>query len=155
MQIDASPIEPGARFAIVVSRYHEAVTKRLLTGAMERLQAGGVKEQDIDVVWAPGAFELPILAQSAAQLGQYSAVICLGAVIRGETTHDQHINQAVANALMRIGLKMKTPVMFGLLTCETLDQAFARAGGTVGNKGEECASAALHCVSVIHKMRMR
>lgn len=153
MEIDVAPLGPGARFVIVVSRYNEAITSKLLAGAKETLLAAGIAEDAIDVIWAPGAFELPLIAKYAVRHLCCSAVICLGAVIRGETTHDQHINSAVSNALMAISLEHETPVMFGVLTCESMEQAFARAGGAVGNKGLEAALAALHAVSVLQQMK--
>lgn len=142
---------PG-RWAIVVSRYNETVCSRLLEGARGTLTTNGVAEAAIDVVWTPGAFELPLVADRLAGSGQYVAVLALGAVIRGETTHDQHINRAVSMALMDAGLRTGVPVLFGLLTCDTLEQALHRAGGNVGNKGVECAAAALEMVSLLRQL---
>ena len=141
------------RFAIAVSRYNETITSKLLKGAVETLQAGGVAEERIDVAWTPGAFELPLVAQELARSGGYSAVICLGAVIRGETTHDQQINRAVSVGLTEVSLATSVPVLFGVLTCDTLEQAIHRAGGNVGNKGSECAASALEMVSLLAKIR--
>jgi 6,7-dimethyl-8-ribityllumazine synthase len=143
----------GARFAIVVARYNEAITKKLLTGAVETLLARGVPDHDIDVAWVPGAWELPLIAQELASTESYDAVICLGAVIRGETTHDQHINTQVAESLGRLALVHELPMLFGVLTCNTYEQAEARAGGAVGNKGTECALAALEMASLLGKLR--
>ncbi len=143
---------PAGRYAIVVSRYNETITGKLLTGAVETLQANGVAESAIDVAWVPGAFEIPLAAEVMADSGKYVAVLCLGAVIRGDTTHDQHINRAVSMAIMRIGLKRKLPVLFGVLTCENLEQAIHRAGGQHGNKGSECAEAALQMVNLLHDL---
>ena len=143
---------PAGRYAIVVSRYNETITGKLLTGAVETLQANGVVESAIDVAWVPGAFEIPLAAEVMADSGKYVAVLCLGAVIRGDTTHDQHINRAVSMAIMRIGLKRKLPVLFGVLTCENLEQAIHRAGGQHGNKGSECAEAALQMVNLLHDL---
>ncbi len=125
------------------------MTSRLLAGAVETLHAGGVTDERVDVAWVPGAWEIPLVAQRFAQSGSYAAVICLGAVVRGETTHDQHINRGVSLALSRIGLEADLPVLLGVLTCETMEQALARAGGKVGNKGSECAEAALHMVGLL------
>src|SRR5438874_603745 len=140
------------RYAIVVSRYNESITGKLLRGAQDTLTAAGVKDDAIEVAWVPGAFEIPLAADRIARTGQYAAVICLGAVIRGETTHDRYINQAVSHFLMEIGLRTGVPVLFGVLTCETLEQAIHRAGGNKGNKGAEAASAALEMVALLAKL---
>jgi 6,7-dimethyl-8-ribityllumazine synthase len=155
----------GGRFAIVVSRFNESVTTRLLDGAISTLKAHGVDDQRIDVAWVPGAFEIPAVAGCMAGSGQYAAVICLGAVIRGETTHDRHINRAVSGALAEIGVHYALPVLFGVLTCNSLEQAIARSGGDtattgkdqgekhIGNKGVDCALAALEMVDLMAKLR--
>ena len=143
---------PTGRFAIVVSRYNESITSRLLSGALAVLFNHGVPDADIDVAWVPGAFETPLIASRMASSKRYSAVLCLGAVIRGETTHDQHINRAVSRELAAIGVRTGVPVLFGILTCDTLEQAIHRAGGNVGNKGGECAEAAVRMVNLLGKM---
>ena len=155
----------SGRWAIVVSRYNPKVTHGLLQGAMETLRARGVAESDIDVFWVPGSFEIPTIAGHLARSGQYVAVLCLGAVIKGETTHDQHINRAVSLSLARLGTETGVPVLFGVLTCNTLEQALARSGpvtGTrgkdsegsrIGNKGVECAEAALEMVALLREMK--
>ncbi len=140
------------RFAIVTARYNESVTSQLLAGAVETLASHGVRDDAIDVVWTPGAFEIPLVASRLAKSGHYLAVICLGAVIRGETSHDQHINRAVSNELARAGVESGVPVLFGVLTCDTLEQAIHRAGGNVGNKGTECAEAALEMVHLLGQL---
>jgi 6,7-dimethyl-8-ribityllumazine synthase len=141
------------RFSIVVSRYNETITSRLLNGAVETLVAHSIAAESIDVAWVPGAFEIPLVAARQAASGRYAAVLCLGAVIRGETTHDQHINRAVSLELARIGVESGVPVLFGLLTCDTLEQAIHRAGGNVGNKGVECARAALEMVDLLRRLK--
>jgi 6,7-dimethyl-8-ribityllumazine synthase len=143
---------PHGRFAIVVSRYNESITARLLEGAVATLTTHGVRDEAIDVAWVPGAFEIPLVAARQAKSGQYRAVLCLGAVIRGETSHDQHINRAVSLELARAGVESGVPVLFGLLTCDTLEQAIHRAGGNVGNKGSECAEAALRMASLLGQL---
>ena len=155
---------PHGRFAIVVSRFNESITSALLEGATGALSARGVSEELVDVAWVPGAFEIPTVANRLAASSRYLAVLCLGAVIRGETTHDQHINRAVSTALAEIGARTGVPVLFGVLTCNTLEQAIARSGGgagtrgkdrpdsKVGNKGAECAEAALEMVSLMGKL---
>jgi len=152
------------RYAIVVSRFNESITSRLLDGAIQALVAHGVPDDRIDVAWVPGAFEIPTIAGRLATSGRYLAVLCLGAVIRGETTHDQHINRAVSMSLAEIGARTGVPVLFGLLTCNTLEQAIARCGGQrstkgkdrpdsrTGNKGAECAEAALEMVNLIGQL---
>lgn len=140
------------RFAIVVSRFNDTITSRLLSGATEVLLARGIADDAIDVAWVPGAFEIPLVAARQAASGRYAAVICLGAVIRGETTHDQYINRAVSGELARIGVESGVPVLFGILTCDNLEQAIHRAGGSVGNKGAECAAAALEMVDLLRQL---
>lgn len=152
------------RFAIVVARFNESITSRLLDGAVQTLVSHGVADDRIDVAWVPGAFEIPTIAGQMAASGRYAAVICLGAVIRGETTHDEHINRAVSMALAEIGVGCRLPVLFGVLTCNTLEQAIARSGGQVattgkdashahlGNKGVDCAEAALEMVDLMAQL---
>ena len=151
----------SARCAIVVSRYNQFVTKNLLDGAIATLKASGVAEDAIDVAWVPGAFEIPLVADKLAGSGRYAAILCLGAVIRGETTHDQHINRAVSVGIMEANLRHGIPVLFGVLTCDTVEQAIQRstvdvskkepATGKepVSNKGVECAEAALEMVALL------
>jgi 6,7-dimethyl-8-ribityllumazine synthase len=145
-------IAPEGSIGIIVSRYNSSITSKLLAGAVETLQAAGVDDDAIDVVWVPGGFEIPLAAQQMAESGLYLAVLCLGAVVRGETTHDQHINRAVSLGVTEVGLSSSLPVLFGLLTCDTLEQAIQRSGGNVGNKGCECAEAALEMISLLNKM---
>lgn len=137
------------RFAIVVAEWNRSVTGRLLEGAVTTLKEAGVAEEAIDVAWVPGSWEIPLVAQRFAEAGRYAAILCLGAVIRGETSHDQHINRAVSLAISQIGLQYSVPVLFGILTCETMEQALHRAGGNVGNKGSECAAAAIQMVGLL------
>jgi 6,7-dimethyl-8-ribityllumazine synthase len=140
------------RFAIVVSRYNEHITSKLLTGAIETLRNGGVADDAIDVAWVPGAWEIPLVAQTMARSKKYVAVLCVGAVIKGETTHDEHINRQVSSSLGQIALETGLPVLFGVLTCNTVEQAIHRAGGNVGNKGQECAEAALEMVRLLQML---
>ena len=145
-------IAPEGSIGIIVSRYNSSITSKLLAGAVETLQAAGVDDDAIDVVWVPGGFEIPLAAQQMAESGLYLAVLCLGAPMRGETTHVQHINRAVSLGVTEVGLSSSLPVLFGLLTCDTLEQAIQRSGGNVGNKGCECAEAALEMISLLNKM---
>jgi 6,7-dimethyl-8-ribityllumazine synthase len=152
------------RFAIVVSRFNDMITSRLLDGAMGTFLSRGVQQDQIDVAWVPGAFEIPVVASRLAESGEYAAVICLGAVIRGETSHDEHINRAVSMALMNVGLDYGLPVIFGVLTCNTLEQAMTRSGGEagtrgkdrpesrLGNKGSEAVEAALEMVALLKQL---
>jgi 6,7-dimethyl-8-ribityllumazine synthase len=140
---------PDGRFAIVVARYNQAITDKLLAGAVATLTERGVPDAAIDVARVPGAWEVPLVAQRMARRGVYRAVICLGAVIRGETTHDQYINRQVSNSLGKIALEYNIPVLFGILTCNSVEQAIHRAGGNVGNKGCECAAAALEMANLL------
>ncbi len=147
--IEPAPHESSDRYAIVVAEWNKSITAKLLDGSLTTLTAAGVSQDQIDIVWVPGAWEIPLVAQRFAQCQQYAAVISLGAVIRGETTHDQHINRAVSLALQEIALHSEVPMIFGVLTCESLEQAVHRSGGNVGNKGVECAEAALKMVGLL------
>lgn len=141
-----------ARFAVVVSKYNDSITSKLLAGAVDTLREHGVAEDAIHVAWVPGAWEIPLVADRMAKSQRYAAVICLGAVIRGETTHDQHINRHVSISLGRTSLETGLPVLMGVLTCNSLEQAINRSGGSVGNKGVECAEAALEMVSLLRQL---
>lgn len=143
----------GGRFGIVVSRYNENITSRLLEGALQTLKEAGVADEQVDVAWVPGAWEIPLLAEEMAASERYVAVLTLGAVIKGETSHDEHINRQVSDSLGKIALESGVPVAFGVLTVNTLDQAIHRAGGNVGNKGVECAQAAMEMVRLLDKVR--
>ena len=143
---------PAGRFAVVVSRFNESITGKLLAGALETLAAHGVSDDRIDVAWVPGAFEIPLIADRMAGSREYAAVLCLGAVIRGETTHDQHINRSVSLGITEAALRSGVPVLFGVLTCDTLEQAIHRSGGNVGNKGRECAEAAIEMVNLLARL---
>ena len=131
------------RIGIAVSTYNDNITRRLREGACETLQNAGFSPQNIVIVEVPGAWELPLACRRLLSEPKISAVLALGAVIRGETSHDQHINRAVSSALMDLMMSTGKPVGFGLLTCNTMEQAIHRAGGNVGNKGQETAQAVL------------
>jgi 6,7-dimethyl-8-ribityllumazine synthase len=136
---------------VIVSEYHENITGALLQGCIETLLKHGVDEKNIVVDFVPGAYELPSAAALFLQQYEFNAVICLGCVIKGDTDHDQYINQAVSNELMRLSTEMLTPVSFGLLTTNDLQQALDRSGGKHGNKGEECAMAALKMAALYQR----
>ncbi len=153
----------AGRIAIVVSKYNKPITERLLEGALGQLKEGGIRDADIDVVWVPGAFEIPMMTQRFAFDQEYQAVICLGCVIKGETTHDQHINRAVSLQLARIAVDADIPIGFGVLTCDTVEQAAARstmqtpgtdktAGEQLGNKGVEAAAAVLEMLDLVSQL---
>jgi len=141
------------RIAIVVSRFHERITTRLLDGARECLRRAAVPEGEVDVVWVPGAFELGAVCAGLAATGRYAALVALGAVVRGETPHFDYVAAEAARALGAIARERALPVGFGVLTTDTLAQAEARAGGAAGNKGYEAAEAALRAADVLARLR--
>ncbi len=150
----SAALPAGIRVAIAVARWNETVTGGLLDAARATLAAAGLGEAAIDVVHVPGSFELPLAADRLAATGRYAAVLCLGAIIRGETSHDRHIATAVAAGIEQAGRARGVPVLFGVLTCDTPAQAAARSGGTAadgfaGNKGAECAAAAVEMIAVL------
>lgn len=140
----------GKSFAVIVSRYHASLTSKLLGGALETLAEAGVPNEQICIAHVPGAWELA--AAAARMIEQFDAVVCLGAVIKGETTHDQYINATVSQALGKLAVDHRKPVGFGLLTCNTMEQAIARCGGSVGNKGEEAATAAIQMLQLFGQL---
>ena len=143
----------GMRFGIVVSRFNEAVAQRLLEGAVDSLVRHGADDSDITVVWVPGSFEIPLAAQELAASGQVDAVVCLGAVIRGETPHFDLVAGQASKGVSSAALSTRTPVTFGVLTTETMEQAVDRAGGKHGNKGADAAVAAIEMVSLLRSLR--
>jgi 6,7-dimethyl-8-ribityllumazine synthase len=142
----------GRRLAIVVARFNELVTGKLLEGALECLRAHGVDEDDLMVAWVPGAFELPLVSRRLAASGGFDAVICLGAVVRGETPHFDHVAGQAALGIRTAAEDTGVPVIFGVLTTDTLEQAIDRAGGKHGNKGWDAAMAALEMASVLDQL---
>ncbi len=154
MPHEIQPAAPDAqdRYAIVVAQWNCSVTGKLLEGAVATLREAGVPDELIEVAQVPGSWEIPLVAQRMAASARYAAVICLGAVIRGETSHDQHINRAVSLAISQLALQFDLPVMLGILTCESMEQALDRAGGAHGNKGSECAEAALQMVGLLKNL---
>lgn len=150
--IEGKLLAGGERFALVVSRFNELITKRLLEGALDTLRRHGVSDSNLTVVWVPGSFEIPVVAQRLAGTKLYAAVCCLGAVIQGETSHHEYINQQVAAGISRVSLETGIPVHFGVLTCSSMEQAQERAGGKGGNKGTETALAAIETVHVLQQI---
>ena len=141
------------RLAIVVSQYNERVTGKLLQGAAACAREAGIADDAVDVVWVPGDFELPGVSSALAATGKYSAIVCLGAVIRGETAHFDFVAGDAARGINEVAIRTGIPVSFGVLTTETMDQALARAGGSAGNKGHEAAEAAIKSADVIAQIR--
>lgn len=144
-QLDAR----GARLAIVASRFNELITRSLLDGALDALRRHGGDEDLVDIAWCPGAFEVPLVAQRMAETGRYDAVICLGAVIRGATSHYDYVAGGVASGIQQASLRTGVPILFGVLTVDTLEQAFERAGSKAGNKGAEAAMGAIEMLRVL------
>lgn len=142
----------GLRFAIVCARFNEMITKALLEGAVDTLRRHGADEQNLAVAWVPGAFEVPLIAQKFAASKKYDAIICLGAVIRGATPHFDYVAGQVAAGIARLSTEAEIPVIFGILTTNTLEEAIERSGAKWGNKGSESAVAAIEMSSLIEKM---
>ncbi|TWT80038.1 6,7-dimethyl-8-ribityllumazine synthase [Planctomycetes bacterium CA13] len=155
MSIEITGLEgelPKGRIAIVASRYNPAICDSLVRAAKETLAEAGYNDQQILVVRVPGAWELPLLSKQLVEKGKVIGIVTLGCVIKGETTHDEHINRAVSTSLMELSLASRIPVGFGLLTCNTVEQALQRSGGNVGNKGEEAAGAVIELLRLMKKM---
>jgi 6,7-dimethyl-8-ribityllumazine synthase len=142
----------GMRVAVAASRFNELVTDRLVAGARDALLRHGVDEGSVTLVWAPGAFELPLVAQRLAEAGDVDAVVCVGAVIRGSTDHYEHVASQSAAGLTRVALDTGVPVVFGVLTTETTEQALERAGGKLGNKGFEAAATAIEMADLLRQL---
>jgi len=143
---------PGAKFAILVGRFNEFVTSKLLSGAIDELTRHDVEKDNIDVIWSPGAFEIPLLAKKLAASGKYAAVVCLGAVLRGGTDHYQFISAEVTKGIAMAGMETSVPCIFGVLTCDTIEQAIERSGTKAGNKGSEAARAAMEMANLIGQL---
>jgi 6,7-dimethyl-8-ribityllumazine synthase len=151
---DSTPPAPAladtnVRMAVLVAGFHRQIAEHLLDGVRSRLAESGLPDGSLDEVWVPGAYELPLGAQTLARTGRYAAILSVGAVIRGETPHFNYVCDAAASGLLRVSLDTGVPCTFGVLTCDTFAQAEARAGGAVGNKGEEAADAAVAMVNLI------
>jgi 6,7-dimethyl-8-ribityllumazine synthase len=140
------------RYAIAIARFNEDVTAKLLTGALGVFQEAGIAEQLIDIVHVPGSFELPLTAKQLAASGKYAAIVCLGAVIKGDTDHYEYVCRAATDGILRAGMDTGVPVIFGVLTCETEELALARAGGKEGNKGADAARAAIEMAELLAKL---
>ena len=143
----------GKRFAIVGSRFNEFITSKLIAGAKDALIRHDVKDEDITTIWVPGAFEIPLIAKKAAKSGKFDAVICVGAVIRGATSHYDYVCNEVSKGIAHISLETEVPVMFGILTTENIEQAIERAGTKAGNKGFDCAMSAIEMINLLEELQ--
>jgi 6,7-dimethyl-8-ribityllumazine synthase len=145
-------VSKDIKVGIVAARFNEFITSKLLSGAMDALERHEVQPDDIDVAWVPGAFEIPLIASKMAHSGKYDAVICLGAVIRGSTTHYDYVCNEVSKGIAAVALKSEIPVMFGVVTTENIEQAIERAGTKAGNKGFDSAVSAIEMVNLIREI---
>lgn len=145
-------VSENIKIGIVVSRFNDFITSKLLGGALDGLKRHDVAEKDIDVAWVPGAFEIPLIAKKMASCGKYDAVICLGAVIRGATSHYDYVCNEVSKGIASVSLESEIPVMFGVVTTDNIEQAIERAGTKAGNKGYDCALGAIEMVNLIREI---
>jgi len=145
-------VAEGIKVGIVAARFNEFITSKLLGGAIDALTRENVKEDDVDIAWVPGAFEIPLVASRMAKSGKYDAVICLGAVIRGSTSHYDYVCAEVSKGIAQVSLNEGIPVMFGVLTTDTIEQAIERAGTKAGNKGFECGQGAIEMVNLLKQI---
>ena len=152
--LEGKLVSDGMKVGIVAARFNEFITSKLVSGAMDGLTRHNVKEEDIQVAWVPGAFEIPLIASKMAKSKKYDAIICLGAVIRGSTSHYDYVCSEVSKGIAQISLNTETPVMFGVLTTDTIEQAIERAGSKAGNKGSECAQGAIEMVNLIRALEV-
>ena len=150
--LEGNLVAKEIKIGIVTARFNEFITSRLLGGAMDGLKRHDVPEENVDVAWVPGAFEIPLIASKMAKSGKYDAVICLGAVIRGATSHYDYVCSEVSKGIASVSLETGVPVMFGVLTTDNIEQAIERAGSKAGNKGFECATAAIEMINLIRNI---
>ena len=150
--LEGKLVAQDMKVGIVASRFNEFITSKLLGGAIDGLVRHGVKEEDITTAWVPGAFEIPLIAEKMAKSGKYDAVICVGAVIRGATSHYDYVCNEVSKGIAQVSLNTGVPVMFGIVTTENIEQAIERAGTKAGNKGYDCALGAIEMVNLLKQM---
>ena len=150
--LEGKLVSKDIKIGIVCARFNEFITSKLLGGAQDALIRHDVKDSDIDVAWVPGAFEIPLAAQKMANSGKYDAVICLGAVIRGSTSHYDYVCNEVSKGVAQVSLQAGIPVMFGILTTENIEQAIERAGTKAGNKGYDCALSAIEMINLLKEI---
>ena len=151
--LEGKVVAEGMKVGIVVARFNEFITSKLLSGAIDGLVRHDVNEDDVDVAWEPGAFEIPLVASKMAKSRKYDAVICLGAVIRGSTSHYDYVCNEVSKGIAAVSMENDIPVMFGVITTENIEQAIERSGSKAGNKGYECALGAIEMVNLIRKIK--
>jgi 6,7-dimethyl-8-ribityllumazine synthase len=151
-KIEGKVVADGIKVGIVASRFNEFIVSKLVGGAVDGLVRHDVKDDDISIAWVPGAFEIPLAAKKMAESGKYDAVICLGTVIRGETSHYDYVCAEVSKGIAAVSLESGIPVMFGILTTDTIEQAITRAGTKAGNKGYDCALGAIEMVNLIKQL---
>ena len=149
---EGNVVAEKTRVGIVVARFNEFITGKLLAGAMDGLKRHNVPEEDVDVAWVPGAFEIPLIASKMAKSGKYDAVICLGAVIRGATSHYDYVCNEVSKGVASVSLETEIPVLFGVVTTENIEQAIERAGTKAGNKGYDCALSAIEMINLMKQI---
>ena len=150
--LEGNVVANGTKIGIVASRFNEFIVSKLVGGAQDALLRHGVKDDDITLAWVPGAFEIPLTAQKMAETGNYDAVICLGAVIKGATTHYDYVCAEVSKGVAAVGLKTEIPVIFGVVTTDNIEQAIERAGTKAGNKGYDAACTAIEMVNLVQIM---
>ncbi|MCH1723493.1 6,7-dimethyl-8-ribityllumazine synthase [Lactococcus formosensis] len=148
-------VNKDAKYGIVVARFNEFINSKLLEGALDALKRHGVAEEQIDIAWVPGAFEIPLIAQKMADQEKYDSIICLGTVIRGSTSHYDYVCSEVSKGIAHVSLNTGIPVMFGVLTTENIEQAIERAGTKAGNKGFEVATGAIEMVNLINEISIK
>lgn len=146
-------ISQGLKFGIVVGRFNEFIGSKLLEGTLDGLKRHGASEEDIDITWVPGAFEIPLVAKKMAKSSKYDAVICLGAIIKGATSHYDYVCSEVSKGIAHVSLESEKPVIFGVLTTNTIEQAIERAGTKAGNKGYECAVSAIEMANLLNNIK--
>lgn len=151
--IEGNLVSKGYKIALVVSRFNEFICKKLLDGAIDCLIRHEVRDEDITVIWVPGAFEIPLVAQQAVRTDRFDAVICLGAVIRGSTPHFEYVSAEVTKGIAQVSLTFSKPVIYGVLTTDTIEQAIERAGTKGGNKGFSAATSALEMLNLLQEMK--
>ena len=150
--LEGQLLAEGLKIGIIAARFNEFITSKLLGGAMDAIIRHGGKKEDVTVAWVPGAFEIPLVAQKMANSKKYDAIICLGAVIRGSTSHYDYVCAEVSKGIAHVGMDSGIPVMFGVLTTDTIEQAIERAGTKAGNKGFDCAVGAIEMADLLRKM---
>ena len=153
MKIEGNVVaKKGVKIGIVAARFNEFIVSKLVEGAKDGLIRHDVEEDNIDVAWVPGAFEIPLIAKKMAKSGKYDAIICLGTVIRGETSHYDYVCAEVSKGIAQVSLEAELPVMFGILTTDTIEQAVVRAGTKAGNKGYDCALGAIEMINLVENI---